>query len=262
MVDPTGLKITGRLASTPYKERGIMMYRNNFVVVVKHKGKVLRESNSGVVRLPFGSDYSILLKNKDSRSAVADVEIDGEDVATGVIVPGNDSVELKGAINGLNVSNHFRFIEKTREISNFRGDREDDGLVRVEYRFEQYDVIRTPIRPMKKKGYSGYDPWTYNSSNEVMYGATCDNFTLCSSDAGITVPGKETNQNFEYGHTKPLEMQSHVIVLHLKGAVKKHKKVRKIRKAVTVKTRLQCSSCGRRSKYSMKFCGNCGTYLR
>ena len=240
-----------------------MMYNNNFVVVVKHKGKVLRESSNGTVRLPFGSDYTILLKNKNSRKAVANVEIDGEDVATGIIVPGNDSVELKGAINGLNVSNHFRFIEKTREISNFRGDREDDGLVRVEYRFEQYDVVQVPIRPMKKKGYSRDDVWTYyNSSNEVRYGATCDNYTFCSSDVGITVPGKETNQNFEYGHTKMLELQSHVIVLHLKGTVKKRKRVRKIRKAITVKTRLQCQTCGRKSKSSMKFCGNCGTYLK
>jgi len=76
---------------------------------------------------------------------------------------------------------------------------------------------------------------------------------------GITVPGKETNQNFEYGHTKSLEIQSHVIVLHLKGTVKNRKRVRK---AITVKTRLQCQTCGRKSRSSMKFCGNCGTYLK
>ena len=244
-----------------------MMYNNNFVVVIKHKGKVLRESNSGTVRLPFVSDYTILLRNKDSRKAVADVEIDGEDVATGIIVPGNDSVELKGAINGLQVNNHFRFIKKTKEISDFRGDRPDDGLVRVEYRFEQYDVISTPIRPLKKRsprdgGLIGGDvTWTYyNTTDSAQF--TCDSYTLCNSDAGITVPGAETEQNFEYGHTKPLETQSHVIVLQLRGTVKRRKKVRKVKKAITVKTKVQCQSCGRKHKSSMKFCGNCGTYLK
>ena len=244
-----------------------MMYNNNFVVVIKNKGKVLRESDNGVVRLPFGSDYTILLKNKDSRKAVADVEIDGEDVATGIIVPGNDSVELKGALNGLKVKNHFRFIKKTRQISKFRGDRPDDGLVRVEYRFEQPDYIYyQPVKPLKKKSFAPEHTditWTYYSGNtsEVRYGATCDSFTL-TSDAGITVPGKETNQNFEYGHTKPLEAQSHVIVLHLRGAVKTRKKVKRVKKAITVKTRIQCNTCGNRYKSSAKFCANCGTYLR
>ena len=244
-----------------------MMYNNNFVVVIKHKGKVLRESNNGTVRLPFGSDYTILLKNKDSRKAVADVEIDGEDVATGIIVPGNDSVELKGAINGLQVNNHFRFIKKTKEISNFRGDRPDDGLVRVEYRFEQYEAIT--IRPLKKKSSRDWThdtQWIYYDSFSTgdQVGTPCS-YTVsnfCSSDAGITVPGAETEQNFEYGHTKPLEAQSHVIVLQLRGTVKRRKKVRKVKKAITVKTKVQCQTCGRKHKSSMKFCGNCGTYLR
>ena len=237
-----------------------MMYNNNFVVVIKHKGKVLRESNDGTVRLPFGSDYSVLLKNKDSRKAVASVEIDGEDVATGIIVPGNDSVELKGAINGLRVNNRFRFIKKTKEISNYRGDREDDGLVRVEYRFERYDTVRIPIRPLKKRIDVWYDTksWTSDGcSSDITY--TSSNNALFHCPDGITVPGAETKQDFVYGSTKPLEYQSHVIVLQLRGRTNRR---RAIRKPITVKTRLHCQTCGRRSKSSMKFCGNCGTYLK
>ena len=250
-----------------------MMYRNNFVVVIKNKGKVLRESNSGVVRLPFGSDYSILLKNKDSRKAVADVEIDGEDVATGIIVDGNSSVELKGALNGLKVRNKFRFIKKTREISRFRGDRPDDGLVRVEYRFEQRDYVYTPIKPLKKKTRREWTEvdWTFttNDTSEVRYGSSLNSPVSCNyCDSGITVPGAETDQNFEYGHTRTLEAQSHVIVIHLKGTVLrktatgKRKKVRKVKKAVTVSSRVQCQTCGRKYKSYAKFCSNCGTYLK
>ena len=238
-----------------------MMYNNNFVVVVKHRGKVLRESTSGVVRLPFGSDYSVLLKNKDSRKAVADVEIDGEDVATGVIVPGNTSIELKGALNGLQVRKHFRFIRKTKEISNYRGDRPDDGLVRVEYRFEKYEPVK--VRPLKKKS----SDWIYKdsifessfTSGGSVYDSTPVSNCYFSQSDGLTVPGADTRQDFEYGHTKPLEYQSHVIVLQLRGLTKKRKR---IKKPITVKTRFRCPTCGRRSKSSIKFCGNCGTNLR
>lgn len=239
-----------------------MMYKNNFVVVVKHRGKVLRENNGGVVRLPFGSDYSVLLKNKDSRKAVADVEIDGEEVASGIIVPGNSSVELKGALNGLNVKNKFRFIKKTREISRYRGDRPEDGLVRVEYRFERYDpeIVYYDVKPYRRTPIA---EWTYYSGNFTSCCndsvVSCNNVSYKGSDAGITVPGAETNQNFVYGSTKTLESQSYVIILHLKGLTNKRKRVKK---AITVKTRLRCPTCGRRSKSNVKFCGNCGTYLR
>lgn len=233
-----------------------MMYGNNFVVVIKHKGKVLREGNNSTVRLPFGSDYSILLKNKDSIKAVANVEIDGEDVATGVIVPANDSVELKGAISGLRVNNRFRFIKKTKEISNYRGDRPDDGLVRVEYRFERCEPVHVPIRPLKKRDIWG-DKTTWVCDNtDVVYTSSNSAFF---SDAGITVPGAETRQDFVYGNTRTLEYQSHVIILHLRGMTNRRKA---IRKPITVKTKLRCDTCGRRSKSSMKFCGNCGTYLK
>jgi hypothetical protein len=246
-----------------------MMYSNNFVVVVKHRGKVLRESENGIVRLPFGSDYTILLKNKDSRKAVADVEIDGEQVAAGVIVPGNKSVELKGALNGLEVRNHFRFIEKTREISNHRGDRADDGLVRVEYRFEKYTsepqyTITFSDSPCKRKGPGAFDNdtcyWTHSVYDTAGLPGTVKCSYSCDSinTAGITVKGAETKQDFVYGYVKPLEKQSHVIVLQLKGVVRK----KRVKRAVTVKTRIQCSTCGRKSRSHVKFCNNCGTYLR
>jgi hypothetical protein len=248
------------------------MFKNNFIVVIKNNGRILRENN-GVVRLPFGSDYTIMLKNKESRKAVANIEIDGEDVATGIIVPANESVEIKGALDGMQVNNHFRFIKKTQEISNYRGDRPDDGLVRVEFRFEQENIVNISTKPIKKKcrDYPAYD-WSYtndgtsggwdfdNNTTVTAYytnGAIpCNNLV---SDVGITVAGKETRQDFVYGSTKPLEIQSHVIVLQLRGLTKQRKR---IKKAITVKTRLKCSTCGRKSRSNAKFCGNCGTYLK
>lgn len=251
-----------------------MMYKNNFVAVIKHKGSILRENSKGIVRLPFGSEYTILLKNKDSRRAVVNVEIDDRDAATGIIIPANTSMELKGFLKGLNVKNRFKFIQKTKEIQNYRGDRLGDGLVRVEYRFEKeeeqpwvisYPPITFPIKPHRTSDVT----WAYYSdqtASNFKSGGTCSscetqNLTFCNStpapDEGITVKGSKTHQGFVYGSVNELESKSSVIILHLRGATKR----RKIKQAITVKTRLRCPTCGRRSKSSQKFCGNCGTYL-
>ncbi len=255
-----------------------MMYKSNFVAVIKRKGSILRENSEGVVRLPFGSEYTILLKNKDSRRAVVDVEIDDRDAATGIIIPANTSMELKGFLEGLKVKNRFRFIQKTKEIQEYRGDRLGDGLVRVEYRFEKeqeqpwvvYPPYPPPYRPVKPIWPNSGVTWTYHSSETtgnfkgsgVPCAYTCDQMTLSNTapapDEGITVKGSQTHQGFVYGSVNELESKSSVIILHLRGGTVKR---RQVKRAITVKTRLTCSTCGRKSKSSQKFCGNCGTYL-
>ena len=55
-----------------------MVYQDKFVVSVKVNGKVLREHDKDHVYLPFGSEYSILLKNLESRKALVTINIDGK----------------------------------------------------------------------------------------------------------------------------------------------------------------------------------------
>jgi len=249
-----------------------MAYKKNFVVAIKHRGRILRELDE-VVTLPFGSEYSILLKNKDSRRATAEIEIDGQDVVDGrsLIVEANTTIELTGFMKGMAVRNRFRFIEKTDKISNYRGDRIDDGLVRVEFRFEKREEpIPVYIPPTNPNDiiYSAGGPTcfignTLLKSSGGNYSNTT--FTNCISnsspvpDDGITVKGSETYQGFTYGSTKELESISTVITLKLRGKNKKTKKV--IKKAIGVKTRLRCTSCGQTSKSSAKYCSGCSTYL-
>jgi len=259
-----------------------MVYSNNFIVVIKHKGKILRDVNK-VVRLPFGSEYSVLLKNKDSRTAVANVEIDGEDVMGGhqYIVPGNSTRELKGFLKGLKATHRFRFIRKTKEISRFRGDRLDDGLVRVEFKYEQAAWQPTPwiVYPETRFG-SGYTyddssntggsvKTTYTSSMNGLSGQiSCSNsvnFNQVSApqmDEGITVRGSKVNQNFQYGTVGALESQSSVIIITLRGnSVGKKGKVSKVKRPILTKTKVQCQVCGRKWKSHLKFCGNCSAAL-
>jgi hypothetical protein len=85
----------------------------------------------------------------------------------------------------------------------------------------------------------------------------CSSVTSPPGDDGITVQGSKTKQDFTNGYTRALETSSSVIVLQLRGYSKRGK----IERAVTVKTRFRCPTCGRKSKSSAKWCSNCGTNL-
>lgn len=241
-----------------------MVYNNRFIAVIKCKGKVLCEFSDTTVRLPFGSDYSILLKNKSNGSALVNVKVDGKDVLdnNSIIVASGKTTELKGFMKDSKVKNKFRFINKTKEISNYRGDFIEDGLVEITYRFEKYvpTVCKKPTRyhvddmSMRKNVYGSCPntiSTTYCSANQVSD----------TSDQGITVPGRETNQNFVTGYIGDLEAFEHCIIIQLKGKIKSKTKRKLVKRPVITKTKLRCPTCGRRWKSSMTYCGSCSTYL-
>ncbi len=259
----TGLNKTGALTSSPLKENK-MVYNNQFIVVIKHKGKVLREFSGNVVRLPFGSDYSIMMKNKDSsRKALVEVFVDGKDAldSNSIIVSPEQSVELKGFMEGSIVRNKFRFIEKTNEISKYRGNFIEDGLVEIKYSFEEPQVtwysLTKDTAPRANCYFSGVSETKFTASSS-------DQNISCSvgaNECGITVPGAETKQDFQTGVIGSTGFKSSIII-NLKGETTTTKAKRKrVKKPITVKTKIRCSTCGRRWRSSMKYCGNCSTYL-
>lgn len=249
-----------------------MMYKNNFVAVIKSSGSILRETGS-TVYLKYGSEYSILLKNKDSRKASVSIEVDGEDVLDGhrLIVPGNTTQEVKGFMRNMNETNRFRFIHKTKQIQKHRGDRIDDGLVRITYKFEKDPIVFGNPLPIYRKiseqredNISGLTHTYYSNtkSSDAVYGGFVTSSCLSSSpmaNEGITVKGQKINENFEYGSIGPLEFTENVIIIQLKGATSTGKKVKK---SMTVKTRIACETCGSKNKSNNNFCWKCGTYLK
>jgi hypothetical protein len=121
-----------------------MMYNDKTVVAVKVNGRVLREQGD-TVTLPFGSEFSILLKNLNSVRAQVKVEVDGKDATDGtrLILAPNSTLELERFIrNGnLNAGNRFKFIERTGAIEDHRGIGAEDGLIRVEAWKEHKEVV-------------------------------------------------------------------------------------------------------------------------
>ena len=88
-----------------------MVYQNKLVACVKVNGQVLRESGENTVTLPFGSEYSVFLKNLNSVRAIARVSIDGKDTTEGtwLIVPANGTLELERSILNGNFDSGNRF---------------------------------------------------------------------------------------------------------------------------------------------------------
>ena len=273
------------------------MYKNQFVVAIKHDGKILREIGD-IVKLPFGCEFTVLVKNLNSRRAKFRLHIDGADVLDGteIIVNGNSEAEIKRFIrNGnMDAGNAFKFIERTVQIENGpRGIKADDGIVRVEYWFEQEvpemkttyhrDVWlsdhykwQPPIRD--NNIFRGYNTTAINGALSAEYtdrsfiaaqGATASILNQVSTsekmasaqsvnDAGITVPGSKVEQKFSAVYGFIAEAQSQVIILRMVGKTANDVEVAK---PVTVKTKNKCSTCGRLNKVTAKFCTDCGTAL-
>lgn len=250
----------------------MMAYRNNFAVAIKHNGKILRELED-LVYLPFGSEYSVLLKNKNSQKAVVDIEIDGQDVLDGnsIIVGPNQSTELKGFMKGKTAKNKFKFIKKTEKISNYRGDRIDDSLVRVEYKFEMppkvpaynYDQVyyTSPINSRLSSPSIGGN--TYGCKSAPVANCCLNNTSF--ADTGITAKGSEIKQDFTQGSVGELELSSSVITLKLVGnkpSTAGPYVGKLVKKPLTVRAKLTCNLCGTKSKSSAKFCRECSNYLK
>lgn len=264
------------------------MYSNQLVAVVKCNGKIMREKKNDVF-LPFGQEYSILIKNLNSRKALVNIWIDGESLfslGSGLVVGPNSEIELERFYK---TNNRFKFIEKTEEISEYRGDRIDDGLIRVEYQFER-ETIDIPIykqwewdwwsTPKDAEPYrvTWSDNLDDNSGNlralhntaslasnaQAVSSIHCEysgneQASLTNEDsAGITVKGSKSEQAFTRGYIGELESNKHVIVLNLKGFNDNKKK---IETPITVSDKIRCETCGKVCKSSQNYCDKCGTAL-
>jgi len=272
------------LLADEHKRRIEMMHYDKFVVAVKAGSKFLRDED-GVVRLPFGTDYNLYLKNLNSRDAVVSVSIDGKDVLGGnkLVIRANYSGDLLGFMEGDSVKNAFRFIELTKQLEERLGYSPEDSLIRVEVTYRKEKPIQQIVDLVYK-----YNPWDYQPRPHIWYtdyytsvnkpidrnvtvscyasacldggniGST-KNTSFSTSDVGITVKGQECNQDFSTTYINDLEDQSHVLVLRLSGYKEDKSKIEKV---VGTQEKLECPTCGIKNDNKSKFCVNCGTFLR
>jgi len=280
------------------------MYHNQLAVAIKHNGKILRE-NKDLVQLPFGSEFSVLVKNLNSRRVKFTLHIDGQDVLDGteIIVNANSESEIKRFIrNGnMNEGNAFKFIERTQAIEDGpRGVKVDDGVVRVEYWFEQeaptitttyhrdvwWNEYHYPYyrRSIWESPFNG--PFLGSSSDQKMKSAvgnlqnsvqSANAQASYSSNAASETLSDKSYSNAEVsindvGITVPgsqVQQQFHT-VYGFKSETQSHVIVIRltgrtgsinIAAPVTVKTKNICSTCSHTNKHNAKYCSQCGTSL-
>ena len=240
------------------------MYESKLAAAIKVNGKILREFKD-TVHIPFGSEYTILLKNLNTTRAVVKVFIDGDDTVPGglVIDPGRE-VDLERWVKNGNLTegNRFKFIERTGSVEQHRGIGIEDGLVRIEFQFEQpRPVYNTPwisasgsttqIFPqggiMRGYGNSTAD-WAGPAGS-----VTCSTTSYSTNDVGITVPGSRSDQKFHTAYVGALESTVYNMTFKLFGGT--------VPKAITVNHKPKCVTCGKQNKATAKFCQECGTAL-
>jgi hypothetical protein len=247
------------------------MYSHKIVVALRAGGKILRDQD-GCVRLPFGEEYSILLKNLESRKVVVAIDIDGDDVLSSnrLLIAPNESLELYGFMKGSSVTNKFKFIKRTENIENNRGIHVDDGIVRITFQFEKekpivqdyylWDYNPCVIYPpqIKTRVDCSYAYGDGNLTNFDTITLTSNCSSNCDNSIGITTKGSETNQEFANGYIGALEERKHTIVLRLVG-YKDDGNVVKF--PIFTNDKIKCNTCGRVNSSANKFCPECGTYI-
>ena len=258
------------------------------VLAIKSSGKILREVKDTVM-VPFGSEYSLLVKNLNTVRALISVSIDGTNATEGVtlVVPANGEVELERFIKGGNTKsgNRFKFIERSAAVEAHRGIKANDGLIRVEFQFEKVNAFgdtynRTtwvtpndgwpkfgePSRP-GSEWYGSTAVGSAGASSQSTFSPTAATKSASSgvlrsyvnNDAGITVPGSVSDQTFQAASWFPVEAEKHVMVLRMVGETEEGVQ---IVAPVTVRTKPICTTCGRHNKATAKFCTECGTSLQ
>jgi len=246
-----------------------MTYHSGFVMSIRDShGNILRESD-GKVYLPFNSEYSLFLKNRNSVRASASVKIDGTDVLGGsaVIVGAYQELNLERFVldGNLNNGKKFRFVPVTDEKVQDPTSSEN-GLVEVTFKQEQrieytmfnhgcshtfdYDMPKT----LGKSASIGS-----HSSGNVKGLYSCDiTSTNCCVDsgatAGATVEGGQSKQSFTYSDFIP-NLQAQDVVLRLRIVGRSEPLIAKDTKAIF------CTSCGRKNVFKANYCCGCGAVI-
>ena len=259
------------------------MYSDKFVIAVKHDGKILQESGD-IVQLPFGSEYSVLLKNLNTARASVKISIDGNSISenSNFIIDVNESIDIERFIKNKNMTegNKFKFIERNDAVTLHRGIKAEDGLIRVEFQFEE--VSYAPIiqsnylsQYSHQKNYSGdfqgeytnvvnsqHSPTAtpqgvFKSAKSLDRRITQDSHQISASIgnmAGITAPGSKSNQTFKIVSDFPLQSQKFSMILRLVG-------IQSQKPHIYTRSNVACEICGKASKSGANFCATCGSSL-
>ncbi len=243
------------------------MFKENLVVSVKAGGNYLTDKGNRVL-MPFGTEYELFFRNKDCRRvAIGPVTIDGKDVLNGkrLVLDAGDDSTIKGEIRNTDDSYNFKFIEKTKKISDHRGDDPEDGLISVAFQYEEIQrrFSKSPFtldRRVSVNSSIGGNIGCHSTMDACATYSAVSNYSSPEpqAEAGITVNGSKMSHSYSLTSLGRMEEEKHNLIFGLYGYTEKGEH---ISEAVTPKTKLICGTCNAKWAYTQKFCGECGTNL-
>jgi hypothetical protein len=264
------------------------MYQNGFVLAVRVGDRFVEEKNSNQFVVPFNTEYSLRLKNRNDRKAVARVYIDGEEVNKlgSFVLDPNSELDLERFVDKLDKGNKFKFVPLSDSRVKDKNDGEN-GF--VEARFQLVKPVEKPIiydhHYHHHHHHGPYYHWPYygpywNSGSSITLsggtggGTVSSNFTCnsmdsvmdagdaeplmasncCSMDIGMekgaTIEGGLSGQKFSYSYVGELESTEVVLRGYLIGTSDP--------KIAEYYTKAHCTKCGKKYGATDKFCSGCG----
>lgn len=272
-----------------------MTYSNKFVLSILADGNVIKEKANGDVLIPFNTEYSIRLRNKNNRKCAVQLFVDGEEATTAgkIIIPAHDSVDLERWLHDNHKGKKFKFVDlQSTEAQDFGKDQSDvygNGIIEARFFLEkEYPKINTieehhhhhhhydwwpkypyPYNPpiwygtsntFMAKGMSGGGGTCSSAGNLENVSFTCNNNSEIIPDinlcsAGATVEGGESTQKFTSSYID-LETTYTTLKLQLKGSnIMKKSKD----KQLILESAQYCDNCGaKKARKTSKFCHVCG----
>jgi hypothetical protein len=171
-----------------------MMYNQKLVASLKANGKILREFKD-TVYIPFGSEYSFLIKNLNTTRALVNIFIDGENVIEGgLVINAGQEVDLERYVKegSLNAGNKFKFIERTGDVEEHRGVKLEDGLVRIEFQYEKHP-LQDWFTMNRGFGITGINNHSTFKSSE--YQGVTDRYSKGGNDSWLQASGSVSQMN-------------------------------------------------------------------
>lgn len=199
-------------------------------VVVGPDGKPIREiaeDGKRTVRLPFGSEYKLRLKNKTRARAYVRIEIDGMDALSGkkLVMPADCTKDIERFLEGDNSKGaKYKFVEAGNSAVTDPTSGEN-GRIRIIFEPESVPVVTTTLTTsgadfttkgvpfagggiLRGMGMGSTIGASYNSSGGVTNAAyhvgtptSSNNFHMdvesLKADAGATVGGAMSGQQFQ-----------------------------------------------------------------
>jgi len=245
---------------------------NKLVSAITVNSEILREEGE-VVRLPFGTEYSIYLKNLNhNQRCVLNITIDGSPITgSGLVLDAGKSATLERPIND---QRRFKFIERTPGIENYRGVNPEDGLIVIKFQYEvqnynppfikyidDYDILDNH-KGISPRGFSSRSvtKGIFNQAYNTSVSSSVDYNISSQNQVGITGHGSVSNQVFSNTMVNTLETNVNTIVFRLQGYVYQ-KELKEIKKPINISTKKICSLCGRRFNSNVLYCPDDGNSL-